>query len=67
MTEEQANVVYHGPMAEHDAVCPVYGCTRSAVLEYGSPGIFQPCWKHQDKGFVTSRPEPKKWWQLWKT
>lgn len=49
-TKEQGNVVYHGPLATHDVTCPVYGCTNSAVLEYGSPGIFQPCWWHQEKG-----------------
>jgi hypothetical protein len=65
MTDEQANVVYHGPLAEHDAVCSVYGCTESAVLEFGNPGIFQPCWEHQAKGFVTTWPK-RKWWRRWK-
>lgn len=68
MTKKQANVVYYGPMATHDAICPIYGCSRSAVLEFGSPGIFQPCWKCQAKGFVTVRRtvRRKPWWNFWR-
>jgi hypothetical protein len=62
MTEEQANLVYHGPAATHEVVCPVLGCTNSAVLEFGSPGIFQPCWACQERGYVTKRPR-RRWWR----
>lgn len=63
-TQEQGNVVYHGPMAEHDVTCPIYGCPNKAVLEFGSPGIFQPCWKCQEKyGFKTVKMgKIARWW-----
>lgn len=49
-TKEQAGVVMHGPAATHDVVCPVYGCTNSAVLQISaSPSVFDPCWECQDK------------------
>ncbi len=53
MTEKQANVQYIGPTATHDAGCPIYGCPNKAVLEFGSPGVFQPCWSCQKEGFET--------------
>ena len=61
-TDEQANVRYHGPLATHDIPCAVYGCPNKAVLEFGSPGTFQPCWSHVRAGWKLSPPR-KRWWQ----
>jgi hypothetical protein len=50
-TDEQVNVKYMGPIATHDMPCPVYGCPNKAVLEFGTPGMFQPCWTCQQLGW----------------
>lgn len=64
-TKEQGNVVMHGPTATHDVICPVYGCTNSAVLQISVlPSVFDPCWKCQDKhGLRTVKlGKISRWW-----
>lgn len=53
MTEEQANVRYLGPGADHDVPCPLRGCPNPAVLNLGT-GVFEPCWRHQSEGWKTN-------------
>lgn len=65
-TKDQGHVIFHGPIATHDVTCPIYGCPNPAVLDFGSPGIFQPCWSCQDSGFHTVRQPPRRWWQFWR-
>ncbi len=50
MTEEQANVRYLGPAADHDVPCPLRGCPNPAVLNQ-TTGAFEPCWRCQGEGW----------------
>ena len=65
MNDKDINLVFHGPLAEHDAKCLIYGCDHPAVFEYGSPGHLQPCWACQKKGWKLEL-RPKHWWQFWR-
>ncbi|MDP9438289.1 MAG: hypothetical protein M3P49_06050 [Actinomycetota bacterium] len=53
-------VVHHGPAADHDMPCCVYGCENPAVLEFGAPGTFTPCWEHQREGYTLVTPHKKR-------
>jgi hypothetical protein len=61
MEARQPRVKYHGPAAVHDMACCVYGCKNPAVLEFGSPGAFRPCWEHQREGYRLLRPGERRW------
>ncbi len=40
--------------------CCVYGCENPAVLEFGAPGTFTPCWEHQREGYTLVTPHKKR-------
>lgn len=66
MKTRQAVVEYTGPFAEHDMPCAVYGCANPAVLLFGSPGTFQPCWSCQRKGYALVRRSTSRLARLWR-
>lgn len=61
MKPRKPTVLNGGLYASHDMSCPIHGCAESAVLDL-SDGIFQPCWKHQGKGFLTVKLGPVMRW-----
>lgn len=50
METRKPNVVYHGPVAEHDMACPVFFSQYPAVLDMHR-GVFEPSWQAQAKGW----------------
>jgi hypothetical protein len=58
MEVHKPQIEFHGPAAEHDVACPIFGPKYHAVL---SDGIFQPSWKAQHEGWMTVKAP--KWLQ----
>lgn len=59
MNDEQAGLVFHGPICTHDVHCLIHGCENKAVFEFGTPGMFTPCWECRAEGFGVTRPEKR--------